>query len=315
MSYRKYKQDTEKMWSEVKKSDDKIKLNEIKPKGIIKKEYEIPLVSKTIKFKSPTLRFNIYYDLKEETKPVILDIHGGGWAYGDKDLNDNFCYHLAKNGYNVVSLTYTTLFKANLKDMLQEIHFLLNHLYENKEKYNLDFNNLFVTGDSAGGELSFLYSAIISNKDLGNIYKIDNYNNLKINAAALNHPAPYIKLKRFSSDYKKQDYKNNRYRMRSILGIFYKFNCYTHYTDPNEIFSKFTNYPPTLIISSKGDSLSIQSNLLDKELTRINIPHKYLFIDDVKYTHVFNVLFPDEKVGLETNNSITSYFDKYLVNK
>ena len=33
--------------------------------------------------------------------PVIIDIHGGGWMYGDKGLNENYCRALADRGYVV----------------------------------------------------------------------------------------------------------------------------------------------------------------------------------------------------------------------
>ena len=38
----------------------------------------------------------------EETLPVIVDIHGGGWIYGTKDINKYFGMSLAKEGFVVV---------------------------------------------------------------------------------------------------------------------------------------------------------------------------------------------------------------------
>ena len=40
---------------------------------------------------------------ENEKLPVIIDIHGGGWMYGDKDLNAPYCEALAKRGFVVVS--------------------------------------------------------------------------------------------------------------------------------------------------------------------------------------------------------------------
>lgn len=40
---------------------------------------------------------------ENEKLPVIIDIHGGGWMYGDKDLNEPYCEALAKRGFVVVS--------------------------------------------------------------------------------------------------------------------------------------------------------------------------------------------------------------------
>lgn len=46
-------------------------------------------------------QFNLYkMDGAEDTGelPLIIDIHGGGWICGDKDLNSNFNYHLVLKG-------------------------------------------------------------------------------------------------------------------------------------------------------------------------------------------------------------------------
>ena len=274
-----------KVWKEVGKSDRKIKDKEIKPEGIIKKDFEIPLKDTRCKtkFKSKSLQFNLYYDKEEKTRPVILDIHGGAWIYGDKDLNDNFCYHLAKEGFNVISLSYTLGFKAKNINQIQEIHFLMNYLYENKDRYHLDFDNLFVTGDSAGGQLTFLYALIISNNDLfKDVFKCYNYNNLKINAIAVNHGAPYLKFDKLPP------------------------NC------SNFTARAITHFVPTIILSSRGDSLSYQSSLLDEEMTRCHFDHTYYFYNDESKGHVFNVLFPQSEEGKEFNSQIINYFRTYI---
>mgnify|MGYP000127633326 FL=1 len=41
-----------------------------------------------------------------KTTPVYIDIHGGGFVYGYKDLNRNFCTNLAKQGFAVFSISY-----------------------------------------------------------------------------------------------------------------------------------------------------------------------------------------------------------------
>lgn len=40
------------------------------------------------------------------TLPVYIDIHGGGFTYGYKELNRNFNTHLADLGFGVFSLNY-----------------------------------------------------------------------------------------------------------------------------------------------------------------------------------------------------------------
>ncbi|MBR4120524.1 MAG: alpha/beta hydrolase, partial [Spirochaetales bacterium] len=41
-----------------------------------------------------------------ENLPVIIDVHGGGWVYGDKDVYQYYCMSLARRGFAVVNFTY-----------------------------------------------------------------------------------------------------------------------------------------------------------------------------------------------------------------
>ena len=50
---------------------------------------------------------DIYYpENTSQPLPVIIDIHGGGWIYGCKEINRNFCLRLAKKGFIVASINY-----------------------------------------------------------------------------------------------------------------------------------------------------------------------------------------------------------------
>ena len=37
--------------------------------------------------------------------PTVVDIHGGGWMYGDRQLNRNYCMYLASRGYAVMGMS------------------------------------------------------------------------------------------------------------------------------------------------------------------------------------------------------------------
>ena len=44
---------------------------------------------------------DIYRPRDAEGKiPVIIDVHGGVWVYGDKDLYSNYCMDLARQGFS-----------------------------------------------------------------------------------------------------------------------------------------------------------------------------------------------------------------------
>lgn len=56
-----------------------------------------------------------------EKRPLIVDIHGGGWLCGDKDINDNFAYHLALTGSDVISLSYRTIDTCTITEQIRDI--------------------------------------------------------------------------------------------------------------------------------------------------------------------------------------------------
>ena len=49
------------------------------------------------------------------TLPVYIDIHGGGFTYGYKELNRNFNVHLAEQGFAVFSLNYRPAPQTDLR--------------------------------------------------------------------------------------------------------------------------------------------------------------------------------------------------------
>lgn len=299
MKYFLFKTFYKSMWKKVKKQDEITKKDLVLPSGVTKKEYKF---NKT--------KFNIYYKDIDISKPVVLDIHGGGWCYGDKDSNDDLCYKIALADFNVISLSYEYGYKATIKKQLQEINNLINYLYENKEKYHLDFSSFFLTGDSAGGQLSFLYAEILLKEDLKKIYKVDS--KVKVSAAALNHPACYLKSVAKldeGSDYIKSVADVGIKTM--FYGRNYKKKDNYNLSEPNEILS--SDFPPTLLISSSGDTgLSPQALRLKEDFDKFNVKYEFMFIENEKAVHVFNLLYPDMEDSIKVNNRIISFFKEHI---
>ena len=94
--------------------------------------------------------------------PVYIDIHGGGFMYGYKELNRNFCTHLAQRGFAVFSVNYrlipSTDFMGQLSDVLTALTWIKNHL----DEYPVSPDRIFLTGDSAGGTLALYMLAVES---------------------------------------------------------------------------------------------------------------------------------------------------------
>ena len=135
------------------------------------------------------LYLDLYYTEGEESakKPVYIYIHGGGWAAGDRKGHSYYSKVFAKNGYLAVSIDY------DLSDgehhywnkTEDELCRALVWLSKNAEKYGADMNNVFVTGDSAGGHLTLE----LANKINGGVYRVCEGTELpKIRAISVSYP-------------------------------------------------------------------------------------------------------------------------------
>lgn len=94
------------------------------------------------------------------TLPVFIDIHGGGFSYGYKELNRNFCTHLAAEGFAVFNLNYRPAPQTDLKGQLGDIQAALRWIAAHLGDVPASGRNVFLTGDSAGGALAWLTALI-----------------------------------------------------------------------------------------------------------------------------------------------------------
>lgn len=98
--------------------------------------------------------------------PVYIDVHGGGFVYGYKELNRNFCIALARRGFAVVSISYRVYPQADFLGQLQDVNAAIGWLQNHADEYPIDPNRMGITGDSAGGCLSLYTLAIQSDPEL-----------------------------------------------------------------------------------------------------------------------------------------------------
>lgn len=95
--------------------------------------------------------------------PVILNVHGGGWVYGDKELYQYYCMSLAQHGFAVVNYSYRLApeyqYPSSFEDTTVVAYWILDHA----EKYGFDTEHIFGVGDSAGAHMLSLYAAALTN--------------------------------------------------------------------------------------------------------------------------------------------------------
>ena len=102
--------------------------------------------------------------------PVLLNIHGGAWVYGDKKVYAPYCMYLAAQGFAVVNASYRLAPKNTFPAPLEDVGAMVEWVVDHAEEYGLDLSNLFFVGDSAGAHLATAYTAVQLNEAYANSF-------------------------------------------------------------------------------------------------------------------------------------------------
>ena len=98
--------------------------------------------------------------------PVIVYYHGGAFLAGDKKYRVSICEYYAKEGYFVFCPNYRMPPEVDYKGLMRDCVDSLNFVPSLAEKYNIDLENVVLTGDSAGGYIASYLAAIKYNEML-----------------------------------------------------------------------------------------------------------------------------------------------------
>ena len=291
------------VWKGVDKDDKKNHAEQTPPSKITKvKDIEY------LGTGNPYHMLDVFYpegDLPEEGLPVIIDIHGGGWMYATKDLNEYYCMELASKGYTVFSISYRLVPDVTVNEQIQDCASALKWISENMKNYPANASSVMLTGDSAGGQLA-LYEAVLNQSpELREIFNTQ-ATNLNIKALLLTSPVAYMKNGGMYSVYTKP-----------LWGKDYKQKATYNYMDLSEIIEYADNMPPTFFITSSGDTLAH-----DQTVTAYNLFQErgieselidYGEYNGEKQNHVFSVLEPFSEPSQEVITKALDFYQKALL--
>ena len=250
---------------------------------------------------------DIYYpeSAKETDKlPVIIDIHGGGWMYGYKEINKYFCFKLAEKGFLVASINYRLADTVYFDDQIRDIFSAFHWLKENLSSYPADLNNVFLCGDSAGGHFACVSMATEITpdyqKDFGVTASGLNFKAVGAICPAIDLASPDIAL---------------NIQLKMLLGEKYKQSKLYKYMN----FEKIASYrlPPFYVVTSNGDFLQKQAFKLWDILVKYNVECEFENYRDKingKYLpHVFGVVDPYTEPAERFIKNMTDFFKSKIV--
>lgn len=95
-----------------------------------------------------------------EKKPIVLYIHGGGFIKGDKKHRVTVSEYYANEDCFVFSINYRLPPEVDIFGQISDCVSALNYIEKLSESYNIDLDNIFITGDSSGSCQTTFLAAI-----------------------------------------------------------------------------------------------------------------------------------------------------------
>ena len=119
---------------------------------------------------NPKNKMDLYYRkdiINDGAKhPVILYVHGGGFIMGDKKCRISISEYYADKGYFVCCVNYRMPPEVIFPEMVYDGIKAINFVRGLADTYNIDLDNVFLTGDSSGAFSASYMAAVKYNDDL-----------------------------------------------------------------------------------------------------------------------------------------------------
>lgn len=294
MSIKKYC--VQKMLKSWEERDNKILAAQALPAGITE-EVDIPYMNDGQRGHL----LDVYYteDVKEKL-PVIIDIHGGGFLYGYKEMNKLYGYHLAKRGFLVFNINYRLAFSdTKVPGQIQDAAAALRWISEHLDSYPADKKKIFLTGESAGGVLAVMAVLTSKNERLQKLFHTEKcYLDIQAMSIICGMMTFYentigywgMRTMCFDRGYKKQEY--------------YKSMIFDN-------ISEIKDLPPTFLTTSDEDELRDMTLSFEKVLKKHHVEYQMSYFkkrEGRKLGHMFSILYPEYEESAELIANMLDFF-------
>ena len=246
-----------------------------------------------------SLQLDIYKPKNlNQTAPLLVFIHGGGWRSGDRSDYLVYLIAFAKKGYMTATVSYRFLKDAPYPACVEDITDAVQWFYKNGGNYGYDPDRIAVIGGSAGAHLALLAG-----------YGWKKNVNLKDTVAQIvsNHH-----IKAVVDIYGPTDFTTEFSRTNStVTGFLAKSYAEAPelYLEASPIHYLNKNNPPTMILHGTSDQIVpiSQSDLLKKRLDSLGVPNVYYKVP--LWPHTMDII---KRVNTYSEARMTAFFEKYL---
>ena len=241
-------------------------------------------------------KLDVYYSKIKIKKPILIDIHGGGFISNDKEINHLFGNYMAQNGFVVFNLNYRLAYpEYTVFDQIEDIDSAVNWILANAEKYGGDANSMYIAGHSSAGVLAVTEAMLCNNTDMLREYSLKerhyNYKGIILDCGLMHFYKRSIAYTGMRNMVFPKNYsKNEKYK-------------YLIFENREEI----KNLPKTVLITNKKDALKNMTYWFKKVLEHYGVPH--LLIDDGKDGHMGIIYKPYSEDNLKKIEEIKHFLN------
>ena len=194
--------------------------------------------------------------------PTIVNIHGGGWVYGCKEIYQFYCMNLALKGFVVVNINYRLAPENRFPAAVEDINRVMHFIEGEGASYHIDRNRLIMVGDSAGGQLVSHYATILTNPEFAKLFDF-NVPDVTVKALGLNCGAYDGKaMAEGGTDEVFSEYLGIIDQNPSAA-LLEKIDTMGHIT---------SDFPPSYIMSSESDFLLHAAEPMYRHLLKLGVP-------------------------------------------
>ena len=236
---------------------------------------------------------DIYFRNDGVKKPILIDIHGGGFISHDKKVDSIFANVMAQNGFVVFSLNYRLAYpEYNVFDQIDDIDKATRWVVKHASSYDGENKRMYVVGHSSGGVnavaevLLSLSSEMLS--DYGFEKRDYTYRGLIIDCGLMHFYKNSIAYNGMRRMVFPKSYKNDRR---------YEYLLFDRNDDVNRL-------PKTVIITNESDQLKDMSYYFNELLDKRYVEH--VLLEKGSKGHM-GVIFDPKKDGMILINEIYDY--------
>ena len=213
-------------------------------------------------------KLDVYYSNDStQLKPLVINIHGGGWNHGSKEQQTGFGSFF-KNGYTVANIEYRLVHQGKAPSAIEDIRCALLYLVQNAELFQIDTNKIVLMGSSAGGHLALM--AGLQPKE--SMFDSNCSNQKQFTIVAIINKYGITDLST------KQGLKSKS--VQNWLGNYKADDDFVKSVSPINYVSK--NSPATFIVHGNADSVVpySQSEQLFEKLNKMNVKTDFITIEN-----------------------------------